>query len=131
MDKIKLKILSILKSSWFSDLRFIFKKNNIVPWNINKRKIEIEITTRCSLACFNCDRSIRQAASNEDINVEQIKKFLDESIRLNWKWKEIKIIGGEPTLHPYFFEILDVIKRYTEFNSHCKIILSTNGFGKK
>jgi len=131
MDLIKIKIMSIRELFWFIDLIFYLKKKQIIPWDINTHKLEIELTTRCSLACFNCDRSIRQAPSNEYISIKQITKLIDESIRLNWKWKHITILGGEPTLHPYFFEIIDIIKRYKDFNPHSKIILSTNGYGKK
>jgi len=119
------RILRLLKTPVFT-----LKKKNIVPWNVNTYKIEIELTTRCSLACFNCDRSVRQAPSNEDISVEQIKKFTDESIRLNWKWKNITLIGGEPTLHPYFFEVVECMKQYKDFNPYCNFLLSTNGYGK-
>jgi hypothetical protein len=108
----------------------VLKKKNVVPWNVNKFKIEIELTTRCSLACYNCDRSVRQAPSNEDISIEQIKKFVDESMRLNWKWKTITLIGGEPTLHPSFFEVVECMKQYKDFNPYCGFLLSTNGYGK-
>ena len=108
----------------------LLRKKNIIPWNINKHAIEIELTTRCTLACYNCDRSVRQAPSNEDISIEQIKKFIDESIRLNWKWKNMTLIGGEPTLHPSFFEVLEVMKQYKDFHPSCTFLLSTNGYGK-
>jgi len=109
----------------------ILRRKNLIPWVPNKRSIEIEITTRCSLACFNCDRSIRQAPSDDCMSLEQIEKFVDESIKLNWGWKHIRLTGGEPTLHPQFFEILKIVKRYKEINFYCNVEISTNGYGSQ
>jgi len=97
----------------------------------NLYKIEIEITTACNLYCLNCDRSSRQAPSNEHMSLEQIEKFVNESIELNWSWKEIRLIGGEPTLHPKIFDLVKTIKKYKNFNPNCKISIHTNGFGDK
>lgn len=102
-----------------------------VFWTPSKRCVEIEITTRCSLACFNCDRSVRQAPSEEDMSLEQIQKFVDESIKLDWRWMRIRLIGGEPTLHPRFFEILEILKPIRRINSRSKIEVCSNGYGRR
>src|SRR3989338_5929729 len=96
----------------------------------NLEKIEIEIITACNLRCFNCDRSSRQAVSGEFMSVSQVESFVNESIGLNWNWKVINILGGEPTLHPQFFEILEMIKKYKLFNPNSEITLATNGHGE-
>ncbi|MFH1835177.1 MAG: radical SAM protein [Methanobacteriota archaeon] len=99
----------------------------------NLKKVEIEITTRCNLHCYNCDRSCRQAPSRESMSLEQIKKFVNESINLNWDWECIGVIGGEPTLHPEIIKILKILKKFKLFkrnnNNECKIEVVTNGFG--
>lgn len=100
-------------------------------YNQNLNRIEIEITSKCNLKCYQCDRSSAQAPSNEEMSVEQIKYFVDESIENKCLWYEIEILGGEPTLHTHFLEILAEIERYTSFNPNCKILLITNGYGKK
>ena len=110
--------------------KFLLKKG-LVPWIPNKSCIEIEITTACSLACFNCDRSVRQAPSNEHMSLEQIERFVKESIELDWKWERITLIGGEPTLHPQLFELLKIIKKYKDINNNCMIEIATNGYGRK
>jgi pyruvate-formate lyase-activating enzyme len=63
------------------------------------------------------------------MSIEQITKFVQESLQLNWKWKKITLIGGEPTLHPYFFEVLSIVKKYKDKHNHCEIIVATNGYG--
>lgn len=112
-------------------IRKFLLKRGLVPWISNKSSIEIEITTKCSLACFNCDRSVRQAPSNEHMSLEQIEKFVKESIELDWKWERITLIGGEPSLHPQLSGLLKIIKRYKDINNNCMIEIATNGYGRK
>lgn len=93
--------------------------------------IEIDITYNCNLKCFNCDRSCTQAPSNEQMSVEQIRKFIKESIESNVRWERIRVLGGEPALHPDLIEILNILLDYKKRNSSgTKIQLATNGFGK-
>ena len=97
----------------------------------SRKFIEIDITYRCNLKCINCDRSCRQAPSNEQMTVEQIHKFVKESIGNNVKWERIRVMGGEPTLHPNIFEILNLMLEYKKNRSPDTCIqLVTNGSGK-
>jgi len=75
----------------------------------NQNKIEIDITYQCDLKCVGCNRSCTQAPSNEMMSVIQIQNFILESIKLNKKWELINILGGEPTMHPNFIEIVNII----------------------
>lgn len=106
-------------------------KQKFVPWIPNQKKVEIEITTMCSLACFNCDRSVRQAPCRESMSLSQIEKFVNESFALKWQWERISLIGGEPTLHPQFFQVLEIVKKYKNRYPNCVIELTTNGRGPK
>ena len=97
----------------------------------SRKFIEIDITYRCNLKCINCNRSCRQAPSNEQMTVEQIQKFVKESIANNVKWERIRVMGGEPTLHPNVFEILNLLLEYKKnYSQDTCIELDTNGFGK-
>jgi len=69
----------------------------------NLSMIEIDITYACNLRCYNCNRSCTQAPTVERMTVDQIKKFVEESKASNLQWKRIRILGGEPTLHPDFY----------------------------
>lgn len=119
-------MLTMLKH-WFKKK---IRKEDFVPWIPNKNRVEIEITTRCNLSCFNCDRSVRQAPSNECMSLEQIEKFVNESIELNWDWKWITLIGGEPTLHPQLFDTFKILNSYKDTNPDCTIEITTNGYGQ-
>jgi len=112
-----------------SPFKSYFKK--WVAWSPSKRSVQLELTSFCNLSCPNCNRSIGHAPSNEYMSLQQIEKFVNESIELNWKWQLIYLIGGEPTLHPQFFKVLDIIKRYKDNYPNCFIEVWTNGYGTK
>jgi hypothetical protein len=97
----------------------------------SNNNLGIFITTNCNLSCFNCQTSARQAPASDIMTIGQIKKILNEAINLRYYWNYIFLTGGEPTLHPQFFEILDALKEYKDFNPTCDIVLETNGAGNK
>jgi hypothetical protein len=96
-------------------------------WKTNLHMMEIEITTLCNLRCYNCDRSCQQAASDERMTIDQVRRFVDESIKLGWKWNWIKVMGGEPTLHPDLLPILEELERYKKAYNGCVVEIITNG----
>ena len=100
-------------------------------WITNTAEVEIEITSFCNLACFNCNRSIRQAPTDECMSLSQVERFVSESLALSWRWKQITLIGGEPTLHKQFWQILAVLERYKSAYPDCIIEVSTNGYGDR
>lgn len=129
-------ILPKLKLMWQYICRFIRVQRPITillgPTHKRSRKfIEIDITYECNMGCPNCDRSCGQAPSNERMTLDQIKKFVQESIENNVKWDMIHLSGGEPTLHPDIFKIFDVINEYRKFNPSMQVHLLTNGAGDR
>lgn len=103
-----------------------------LPFFINTSQVELEITTFCNMTCYQCNRSCRQAPSSENMSIEQIKYFIDESIKNGKKWKEIRLIGGEPSLHPDIFEICNLFIDYKlNFSPNTQIAIVTNGVGPK
>lgn len=65
------------------------------------------------------------------IALERIQSFVDESIARGHRWNRIRVLGGEPTLHPNFQEIIGYLLRYREWNGDCRIEVVTNGHGEK
>ena len=95
-------------------------------------RIEIDVTYACDLKCLNCDRSCRQAPSKESMTVGQVEKFVGESAKRGVMWEHIRVLGGEPTLHPQIEGILDALLLYKRENSpSTRIVLVTNGFGRR
>jgi uncharacterized radical SAM superfamily Fe-S cluster-containing enzyme len=69
----------------------------------------VEICDACNLTCPVC-----YAASGPHRPVfrslEQIERMLDAVVRNEGQPDVVQISGGEPTLHPHFFEVLDKAK---------------------
>lgn len=99
----------------------------------SRELVEIDITYRCNLACNNCNRSLGdgQAKSKESMSLEQVQKFINDSIENKFNWKVIRILGGEPTLHPQFFDVLEIFSNYKkEHAPKVELQLWTNGCGR-
>ena len=69
----------------------------------------VEITDHCNLECPVC-----YAASGpsrpECRTLEEIERMLDAVVRNEGRPDVVQISGGEPTLHPDFFTVLDLAK---------------------
>ena len=77
-----------------------------------KNKAELHLTYKCNLSCVNCNRtSFLDNPLTEDMTLEDVKDFIRQCNELNWKpW--FVIIGGEPTLHKDFQEIIRLSREY-------------------
>jgi hypothetical protein len=67
-----------------------------------------------------------------NVTVSQIRQLVQESIDLDWSWRKWCLIGGEPTVHPDFWEILRTVVEYRDnYNTVLIIQVSTHGAGEK
>ena len=97
----------------------------------SRSKIEIDLTYECNLKCHGCNRSCRQAPDKTHISLSQIDDFIEESISRKIYWKRIRLLGGEPTLHPDFEEILYKFAEYKLNFPKTRLEVTTNGFGRR
>lgn len=107
--------------------------------NFNRRQdeilktVELEITLRCNNACANCNRLVGIWTPPEsDMTLGQIQTFIDQTKnrydRLGIPLDHIRIIGGEPLIHPRFITIyLMLVEQLKKSGLLKKIILVTNG----
>lgn len=94
--------------------------------------VEIDITFACNLMCLNCDRSCRQAPDGDRMSVDQILRFLEETRRVGRRWRRVRLLGGEPTLHPELDQILGVLLAWRDRESpDTEIELVSNGHGAR
>jgi len=94
------------------------------------RVIELDLTYDCNLRCKNCNRSCGQAPSEVRMTLGQIEHFVSESIEHDIRWDDIRLLGGEPTLHPGLFEIIDALLDYRRrMGGAGSITLLSNGAG--
>ncbi|MGE6259727.1 radical SAM protein [Heyndrickxia sporothermodurans] len=82
----------------------------------------LEITERCNLKCPICyaESSPKKGSFR---SMEQIELMLNAIVENEKEPDIIQISGGEPTIHPNFFEILDLVK--SKPVKH--IMVNTNG----
>ncbi|HEY1684895.1 MAG TPA: radical SAM protein, partial [Tepidisphaeraceae bacterium] len=71
----------------------------------------IEVTDRCNLTCPVCYSESTPTHSGGHRSLEQIEFMLDAVVRNEGEPDVVQISGGEPTIHPQFWEILDAAKR--------------------
>lgn len=91
---------------------------------IHPTKLHIEITTRCSLQCSKCPRTIHKGSfkPNIDIDISLLFKILK-----NKKYETIVLCGnlGDPIYHSKFKEVLELCIKQSE-----TVVVNTNGSGK-
>ncbi len=70
----------------------------------------LEVTDRCNLQCPTC-----YAGSGPEVgshrSLAQLERMLDRILANEGEADVVQISGGEPTVHPEFFEILDACKQ--------------------
>lgn len=92
--------------------------NNSLTHTIFPRIIYFQITRKCNLSCPYCFISADQ--KGKQVPWEDIKVFA-EYFRKNGLM-EVRLTGGEPTLHSHFQEIVDVF-----LDKHIYVSVATNG----
>jgi len=92
--------------------------------------VELAISYRCQNRCNNCGTLSTQAPVDGALTTDDIKNFVDETVSCNHKWSCITITGGEPTLHPGFLDICEILTAYRKkFNQDTILKFETNGNG--
>jgi len=70
----------------------------------------IEITDRCNLTCPTC-YAMSSPHYGRHRTVEEVERMLDIIVANEGSPDVVQISGGEPTVHPDFFTILDIAKQ--------------------
>jgi uncharacterized radical SAM superfamily Fe-S cluster-containing enzyme len=70
----------------------------------------IEVTDNCNLRCPTCYAGSGPERQTHR-SLEQIERMLDRAVANEGEPSIIQISGGEPTVHPQFFEILELVKK--------------------
>lgn len=82
----------------------------------------VEITDRCNLTCPTC-YAMSSPHYGRHRTVEEVERMLDIIVESEGTPDVVQISGGEPTVHPDFFKILDIAK--TKPIRH--LMVNTNG----
>ena len=109
-------------------------KRSTCATRINFDRILLLITLRCNFECDNCVTNCnkKQAPSNEIMSLENIERFIKDTIECNKKYKIVILSGGEPTLHPQFKEICLMFEKANRENHFASsLMICTNGYASK
>jgi uncharacterized radical SAM superfamily Fe-S cluster-containing enzyme len=82
----------------------------------------IEVTDRCNLTCPTC-YAMSSPHYGRHRSLEEINRMLNIIVENEGEPDVVQLSGGEPTIHPQFFEILDLAK--TKPIKH--LMVNTNG----
>jgi len=128
---VTLKRMSLDFFQFIRSQRFITRRMG-PAFSVGRRFVEIDITYRCNLRCANCNRSCTQAPTDIEMPVSRIADFIHESVEKGIRWRRIRLLGGEPTLHQHFFDILHLLLAYrSRHNPDLRIVVCTNGRGAR
>lgn len=94
----------------------------------------IEITDRCNLTCPTC-YAMSSPHYGRHRTIQEIEKMLDIMVANEGEPDVVQISGGEPTIHPDFFKILDIAKakpiKHLMLNTNGIRIAQDPGFAEK
>lgn len=82
----------------------------------------VEVTDRCNLSCPTC-YAMSSPRYGRHRTLAEVEQMLDVVVANEGQPDVVQISGGEPTVHPQFFEILDIAK--TKPIKH--LMVNTNG----
>ncbi|MBX7126856.1 MAG: radical SAM protein [Cyclobacteriaceae bacterium] len=82
----------------------------------------VEVTDRCNLTCPTCYAGSSPSFGRHR-TLDEVKKMLDTIVENEGTPDVVQISGGEPTIHPQLFEILDYAKTLPIRH----LMLNTNG----
>jgi hypothetical protein len=123
---------------WIATRRKLLRISRAATWVLgpryrrHRRRIEIDVTWACNLNCENCNRSCEQAPTNERMTLEQVRRFLAESVARDVRWERIRLLGGEPTLHPELDGIVAALREYRDLHSpDTRLEIASNGYGPR
>lgn len=87
-------------------------------------RLEIAITSRCSLKCRNCVSLMqfydKPCDVDTDLNILSLRKILNSVDQVN----QLKILGGEPFMHKDLYKIINEASNHSSVK---KIMVVTNG----
>ncbi len=92
--------------------------------------VELNLTLRCNLGCTNCNRLChlyRDRGPEEDMSYEQIVRFVNQIANSPVKVKRLKLLGGEPLVHPDFARIYVLLMAAVGEGLIHKIKIESNG----
>ncbi len=94
----------------------------------------VEVTDRCNLSCPTC-YAMSSPTYGRHRTLEEVEAMLDAVVANEGEPDVVQISGGEPTIHPQFWEILDAAKarpiRHLMLNTNGIRLAEEDGFAER
>lgn len=94
----------------------------------------LEVTDRCNLSCPTCYAN-SAPDYGEHRTLEEIERMLDAIVRSETEPDVVQLSGGEPTIHPDFWKIMDMAKarpiKHLMLNTNGLRIANDPGFAER
>ena len=86
--------------------------------------LTVDLTNRCNMMCDPCFMDANQVGYVHELEWEEIKKILDDSLTIKPRRQmSVQFSGGEPTLSPHFIQAIE----YAKTNGYFCVQCATNG----
>jgi MoaA/NifB/PqqE/SkfB family radical SAM enzyme len=105
---------------------------DLTPMRGKVRIIQLEITYRCNLLCNHCNRHCNLTflpyLQDAEMTEEQIDRFIRQIKENNVHLEQLRLLGGEPLLHPQVESFLFKLQRELMATGFLDtIVIVTNG----
>jgi hypothetical protein len=94
--------------------------------------LAIEISNKCN---SNCPCCLTQNPDTFELSVRDVENTVQAALQNQGSINTVTLTGGEPTIHPHFFEMLDILSRpeidYVSVNTNGIRIANDEDFVKK
>lgn len=87
--------------------------------SVFRQTLRVSITYRCNLVCRYCYANGLETNFPEDMRLEDFLHLVVWAKKRGWKY--IRLLGGEPTIHPHFIEMLDIC-----YHNKMRVSIPTN-----
>lgn len=84
--------------------------------------IRIVLNDTCDLNCSFCHKEGKYSFPNTDVDADIVLSYLDKVKRKGTPIEEVHLTGGEPTLHPQFETLINIL-----LSKGYKVKVTTNG----
>ncbi len=88
------------------------------------RSLDVMITERCSLKCFDCSNLMQYFQHPRDISIDEVIRDLDNLLLNVDEIMEARILGGDAFMHPEWARIVEHATRQSKIR---RVVVYTNG----
>jgi len=109
-------------------MRPYIRRRTPIAKAVTFRDAALNFTFACNLSCVGCDRaSFIKPEHSPPMTPERIGEFLDDVRSNGIELKRMRIVGGEPTLHPDFLAMTALLMEYSRSVGHrCNVRIFSN-----